>query len=87
MLERYKLSLKLPEGFTSEQMESNWADLFMGLPKEPEWEVEVENEEELSWLIADFLAMHEGVLCEMAGVERFEDIQHPETWVDVAPLL
>jgi hypothetical protein len=83
---RYRLRLVLPEGFESRRLESNWSDMFMGLPRETEWEVEPQSEEELEWLVADFLAAHAPVICEAAGVGDFEDVPDPGAYVDIEEL-
>jgi hypothetical protein len=84
--QRYRLSLRLPHGFRSERLGSNWSDMFMGLPRDTEWEVEVGSDDELGWLIADFLALHADVICEAAGVEEFVQVRHPEEFVEIALL-
>jgi hypothetical protein len=83
---RYRLRLTLPEGFESERLGPNWSDLFVGLPRESEWEFDAPSDEDLGWLIADFLALHEGVICEAAGVAALDQLENPEDFVRIEPL-
>jgi hypothetical protein len=80
------LRLKLPQSFRSELLDPNWSDLFIGLPREEEWEIEPENDEALGWLIADFLALHEQVLCAAAGVESIAALADPQEYVEIAEI-
>jgi hypothetical protein len=83
---RFRLSLRLPEGTQPAALASNWSDMFHGLPRDTTWDVEVQDEEELAWLIADFLALHAPAICEAAGVSDFEAVPAPEQYVELSEL-